>query len=791
MDLRESLRIKETSRVKLGAARYDEMLGRAQERLDEAEKSGAAPDEVEELRLVREVVLKERERFFWEHDATGAWKGERFGRDLAKVFDDAGLERNEEGDAVLKHPEAAARTHLIQVNMGELDRLNASGDHALGDRGLELTFERVQSAVQESLQQQHGDATEREILSRFDVYRTAGNDFSIILKDADPEFAETVREKLSKPIDISSERPDQDPIPLSASRVSLEEGLSLLNRLDRTDVDPKADRRDAITVLQEKLQTVNDFEKSRTRANRMAEALGGTEGKMDPQRLYDEFLKKYTGHLFLENGETGPLNFETFSTRIDALGAHEEHPHEWRKRVFNAAREDALRQFRARNTDRLGDAARFAELVASDFDQMAADAGIQTRAVSKIESESDEKKRSRFGEREKLRIEAFQERLDAVGPTEGEKRFAALRAVVEGASADTGPHGEAKRRLAESELALELAKRDRATGLYGRGIYFQTLESAVEKKTPLTAVAIDMAFLKYFDKEGGAKTGDAAILAAGRILDAVRRELQEKHGVSSEAYRVGGDEFAFTVQTEDEAITSKIPEMLERISQERVGPIPQHEGATSNYQPEALQFNVGSAPASSRRGESVGAEVEGPPSTELRRKAADSLNHQADAAVVSEKALNRFAFLLGRSLSAAHGAEAGSLQTLMTYSEKSIFGELGKAKIDAWTRDIMSARKTIADIVQTELQPFIAEELRRKGKEDVHFTKELVQRLEEDLERTFAGLRIRDLESDVAAAEAALGAEHEKVLAAKKEIAELQKSREDIVSLRGKIASNG
>ena len=787
MDLRESLRIKETERVKLGTKKFDDQLKVAEDRLRVIESGGGlAPEELESARLERDLALRERERFFWEHDTTGAWKGERFGRDLAGILDQSGIERTPEGQVVLKNPEAGKRTHLLQVNMGELDRLNASGDHALGDRGLELTFERVQSAIQEKLKTANPEVDESELLGRFQIYRTAGNDFSVILKDADEVFAETVREALSAPLDISAERSDQDPIPLSASRVTLEEGVSFLNHLDRRLADPKADRRDTITVLREKLQTVNDFEKVRTRAERMASALRPERGeKMSPEKLY-EFLKKYTGSLFLESGETEPLDFESFKMRIETLGAHEEHPHEWRKRVFNVAREEALKQFHVRNADRLGDEARIIELVADEFDEKLADrAGFSPRIVSEVESAASSN-RPDVRKAEKSEIESFNERIQALGPTAGEQKIAELRLAIDRLSSEAGTNGEKKMALAKSELALELAKRDRATGLYGRGVYFQTLESALEKKQPMTAVAIDMAFLKFFDKEGGAKTGDAAIHAAGRILDAVRREIQEKHGIAVEAFRVGGDEFSLTIQSEDPAIAALVPELLRKHSEEDVGPISAHDGAGPNYQPESLQFNVGIAPAS-RHGESH--EESGPPSAEARRRAADHLNHEADAAVESEKALNRFAFLLGRSLSAARGAEAGALSTLMTYSEKSIFGNIGRAKIDAWTRDIISARKTIAEIVQTELTPFIAEELRRKGKEDVQFSAELVQRLSEELEHTFSGLRIRDLESDLERAEEALGREHEKVVSAKQEIAELRQNRDEIAGLRQKIAA--
>ncbi|MDF1496841.1 MAG: hypothetical protein P1P90_02160, partial [Patescibacteria group bacterium] len=103
------------------------------------------PEEKERLHLELEIAQKEYEFYRWERDTTGAKKGSRFGVDLKETLENIGIARNESGELEIEQQEALDRNHLVMVNMGELDRLNSSGDHKLGewvsDKEVEFRYE--------------------------------------------------------------------------------------------------------------------------------------------------------------------------------------------------------------------------------------------------------------------------------------------------------------------------------------------------------------------------------------------------------------------------------------------------------------------------------------------------------------------------------------------------------------------------------------------------------------------------------------------------------------------------
>ncbi|MFZ2804295.1 MAG: diguanylate cyclase [Patescibacteria group bacterium] len=802
MDLRESLRIKETPKIVLGTAQYQERIQQAEQALHAAEDSGDE-EAVESRRNGLKIVNSERELFYLQHDTTGALKGERFGRDIRQLAETYGLERGPDGAASFKNEAEAARTHFLQINMGELDRLNASGDHSLGDRGLELTFQHVQAKLREALVKAHPESAKDEtaLAAMYDVYRTAGNDFSVTLKNVDRSFAESLKDVLSKPLDISAERPDQDPIPLSASRSSLEDATKLLNMLEQSPQEAGLeDETVLISLLKEKLQTVNDFEKIRTRGQRMADKIhGGAEtGKMDARRLYDEFLKKYVGNLFAENGETAPPTFEDFSKKITDLGAFEEHPITWKGKLFEVARDEAIKMFKSRNATEQANGQKILENVLADLERQASEESLPKSDRPKIGIEK--RQTQEFGEAQQRAIEAFRERSAALGQTEGHAAIESLKQQMDTSVAETGTHADEHRRLARLAYDVERSKRDYATGLYGRGEYFQTLEKNLKEGAPVTAIAVDMAFLKFFDKEGGGKTGDEAIITAGRVMDYVKRQLKEKHGISAEAYRVGGDEFSLTLGTVDPKIVQEALADISLASDEIAGPIPAFEGASANYRPETLQFNFGRHSASS--GEALRAQLKDwgveltseAGSAEELHELSDKLNEIADQGVEWEKGVNRLAFLLSRSLEAerADDGEKGEreqeLAVLRSYSEKAIFGNHGRSKLAEWKQKLMDRKMDIGGLVQAEIVPFVEEQLREKGKAILKYEDGLVSKLENNLRLSFAELRISELEKDLVSKEASLGAEHEKVVALGKELATMRKEHDEIASLRSRIA---
>ncbi len=450
----------------------------------------------------------------------------------------------------------------------------------------------------------------------------------------------------------------------------------------------------------------------------------------------------------------------------------------------------------SRSGDRQKESEVITESVISSLQDEQATAGLEQVAQPNIEKTSTKKLRE-IGEADKQSQRAFMEALQDLGETEGQMALKALKNDVQILS--ERPPTDIERRKAETKLAIEQSKRDTLTGLYGRGVYFEQLESSLKKGLPQTVLSVDMAFLKFFDKEGGAKTGDAAIEAAGRILDAAKREMSLSKGLKVEAFRVGGDEFAMIVESADPQVARDISRLLQRLSQEKVGEVPPQMGAAETYHPESLQFNVGAYSVASAQAFQTELERMGMPSfqgepgsTEMIRHLADEATHLADARIDSEKSLNRLAFLLGKSLEASQtdglaGERRKQLDALMTYSEKSIFGAEGRAKILEWTQLIQSNELTVNELVSQILPRFVTEQLKKKGKEVVSFEKTSLERLEADVQMTLLRRRLEEMEQDMVQLVQEFGVEHAKVEAQRAHVSEVEGQLSEIVSLRQNI----
>ncbi len=346
-------------------------------------------------------------------------------------------------------------------------------------------------------------------------------------------------------------------------------------------------------------------------------------------------------------------------------------------------------------------------------------------------------------------------------------------------------------------MEIERSKRDALTGLTGRGVYYQTLEKRIAEGQPVSVISIDMAFLKLFDKEGGKETGDIAIMTAGRILDFVAREAAAS-GIPVEAHRVGGDEFALSVGSADpkvlDALTRKI-----RVEQARVGKIPAFEGALQTYPPEALQFNIGIASAASPddlRATFAKKGIQTPPEadpTSERRFMADTLNQLADKEIEGEKIIRRFAFLLTRSLELQRAsdeerpAKQMALKTLMAYSEKSIFGEEGKRRMAQWIPRLLKRERTVAELIQKEILPFVTQQLEMKGKAAFEVSTDLQHGVETDIRLSLNELQIAELEEELEHLAKKLGAEHERVADLRKALVSAKAEKEEIAGLREQI----
>ncbi len=788
----EQHRIRESAKFRLGQREFDARIRDAEAHLDTA-RVIADPEDVEARELELAIAQKERELFIWRHDTTGAFKGDQFGEDICLEFESMGFKREADGSA--HFAERGERTHMLLINMGELDRLNESGDHALGDKALELTFARIQQQIRECLIAQIPELSqdEQRLESMYAVYRTGGADFSVMLKGVDAGNVEEIKGLIiAEPLDVSSEHPGEEPTYLTASNLSFAEAGDILARLHPENDDLDMDENMFVTVLKEKSLTLSDFERTRARLERVVtkirEGYGEKSGENSAETLYTKYHRGTLGPLFSATGEA--IDFSVFEESIRASGALEE-TEAWQGKVFNIARTDAIQKFHSRNAANrrlntqilesvLG---RIEDLVPNSVDIGEVPESGPARPLQETAPED---------------IEIFEQRTEFLGKTRGEQRITEFEEALEAAEIEDSSHASLKRKKAEITLEIEHAERDHLTGLAGRGIFFQKVERQFREGGPVSIMSIDMAFLKFFDKEGGKHTGDTAIRTAAHILDYVARTIQEKHGIDIEACRVGGDEFTFSIASADPTILSEIEDLV-RDARIKAGPIPAYSGSLESYTPETLQFNLGVQSAESpetfrEQLSAMGVDIpEDLSSSQTAMFFADHLSHMADGQIGPAKTISRLSFLLnrGREIAIVPDDEKAerqmTLRTLMAYSDKAIFGEAGRQKMSQWLPQLIKGETTVAELIRSEIIPFVREQSKRKGIEDIRLSEEMEITLEYEIRLGLSEQRIRELERHLQKLVKKLGHEHDTVLTARRELKIVEEERDEVIDLRHKI----
>jgi len=771
---------RESRKMRLGTAAMEERIVSLKEGLEEARVK--APERVKPLELDLDIAQKEKELFLWQHDTTGAWKGDRFGGDVRTQFEAMGGRGAEGGE----------RTHLLLINMGELDRLNESGDHALGDKALEIAFARIQECIREHLQTTRPElADDEEALERsYDVYRTAGADFSVTLKDMSAEDATAIERSIVGPLDVSEEKADEEPTYLTSTRVSFEEAEKILEHVRPVDGDPEVDASMFVLMLKEKAMTLSDFERTRVRLERVIEKMSSSGTGLSAETVYEKYHKGALGPLFAEPGKP-PLDYAEFVKAVTDLGA-QEGSDEWRRKAFEVSRTSAIERFRSRNSQQRKFNERILEFALEDIESHApegvesADMGPESGTLRLMQEVAPED------------VAAFEIKTAFLGETEGHEVLDRLEKEKDEADAVDGPDAEARRMQTLLAFEIENAKRDRLTGLAGRGVFFQRIERQLENGRPVSIMSVDMAFLKFFDKEGGQHTGDTAIQTAARILDYAARNIREKHGIGIEACRVGGDEFSFSVESADPKILKDVEDLI-RDARSKAGPIPAHEGAFQTFQPEALQFNIGIQSVDSSKAlkallgrEGIEAPADLTPVLETKWLA-DQMNHMADAKIGPMKAISRLTFLLSRGIEMQTVAEEDKpsrqllLKTLMTYSEKAIFGDAGKRRIADWLPRLGSKSVRLGELIRSEIIPFVREQFKKKGTSDLRLSEEMEEALEYEIRLSLSEQRITELEDRLEEQTEQLGHAHETVQRLKKELVEERMERDAVSGLREQV----
>lgn len=718
-----------------------------EERLDvlKANSETAAPEEAgarQELVRNQEKRIRLHEAM---HDNTGVLKGDYFGRDVATVFEAYDFPKKENGEYEL--PPDFENRHLFLVNMGELDRLNAGGDHTTGDRGLELTAHHIEGIVQKTLIENDPTLAKDpdRLAASYELYRAAGNDFAFKLENASHDLAEEIRRKLSSNLDVSQAIPGEDPIPLSASRVNLADTIRLLNDLSPEDRaifedDPKKET-SAVAASKEMLQQMNDKAKLETRMSRMVEKIKAGDEEQ-AKKFYDQFQIKSLGAIFAED-PSKPLDYETFKTKLEEHGGLDSDP-TWPATLAEISREEAKRQFESRRSSQ------------QKVDRIVSDIAAKTYLEyqpppldERLASES--KAPPAYAAPEATR---GQEALQDL-----QKKVNEAVAEAEGKSCEEDSLDPACQKWESTKLDLEIeqASRDTLTGLEQRGRLFGRLEDGLENGEPVSTVFIDMAFLKYFDKEAGRETGNAAIKTASKLLDNIAEELSTET-VKVEAYRIGGDEFAFSVRGGDETALQNVLEAL-RKKQEEAPAVPlQDTSALGSYFDQELSFNFGAHHAKSKNElktflKESGIPLEHEGESKENEELAEYMLRFSDKQLEIQKAVNRMTLLLGERAKVGSKDE-GKYAQLLKYSQKAIFGEEGTEKLEAWHAELLSAgsseeKLNIERKIDEEMLSYTLDKIREKNAKNEKYQASIDKAIEDRVRDLYLEQKIASLESEI------------------------------------------
>lgn len=729
-----------------------------------------------------EIAEKRVEVFDARHDNTGALKGEYLGQELRTRFEEAGPQLNE--DHHFERDPQSENLQLLFVSLGELDRINAEGDHHSGDLALTALQERIETTIQEELKDMGA-----KMLEAYEIFRSGGSKFSIKLEGVSAAVTEKIRRRLDTSLDVSSILPGSEPAPLAASRIGESELIDVFEELPEDEKiafanDPHYTKVMIGTAF-EMLNQLNDKRETESRLDRLVEKIRSGDEEA-AKKFYDGFQARALTPMFSETPDT-LMPYDEIKKKLTELGALGDGA--WADKKAEIALKEARRQFESRRLAQRESERKASEIAAKNFINF--QGGISENSARYVKQ-----KESKFtmpkpttGKQEITRLQDMSEQLEAKLKD---------KKCPEGGSLDPSCQD-----MEDVNLDLEKARaeRDSMTGLLQRGPLFRSLETALQNNESASTVYIDMAFLKYFDKEGGRDTGNVAIEKAGEILDEVAVKFKAA-GKQIEAYRIGGDEFALTVSGEDEAFLKEVlQDLADR--QQAAGEVPlQGKAPVGVYADQALEFNYGVFHAKDKDSlksflKENGLELEHEGTDKENNELADYMLRFADKQLEIQKAVNRFNLLIQEYVSSEDPA-AGKFAQLEKYSMKSIFGVDGAKKIEAWGNRLKEAapaeRVTVMTEMDAEIIAFVIEEVKKKNESDERYEGSLDQIIETHVRDKFLEQKIESLEAEIhkLGAELAEAQRENETLSAenedlRKRIALLREEKEQIGTLREKI----
>lgn len=721
----------------------------AKARYETASTSNLDDTSVEVARYEVDIAKMSLELFKAEHDQSGAWKGNRFGGDVAKMFENDFIQ---EDHGMLVPTEELKQTHLLTVSMNELDRLNKEGGHALGDEGMRMAYEVIAEKVEATLHDLHPELKTEDLAANYDIYRTGGNEFSVVIRKITSPFSMQELAASFGSVDaISKEYEGIEAPSLAANHASMAKVYEVLNNLrhdegienfktwsnkEKTDL--------AVGVVKEVLQSENDVRKTLMRLDRL-EGLMKAGDEEKARAFYDNYLKKALGSLFSAE-EDVLADFDEAKAMLKEMGAFDESwTIEWEKQKSQIAIDEGCKILRNE-----GEVARSGE------------ANLQAATVQRVRQRYEESI-PKYGPKQKNET-AFIEPLATEGLQILNKKLQAAKAAKEASEQDENVLLAKKASLADLEYRLEAAKRDTMTGLEGRGVLFADMEDAINRNESISTLFIDMAFLKYFDKVGGSAVGDMAIKKSAEILESLTHDLEsltsdpemkEKFSKAKvKAYRYAGDEFVLLVEGADSSVAEKLRHIISDKAED-AGTVPNAITSSSAYTPERISFNVGTSHAESTNALEtkvleLGLPLHGEPGTKDRfNHLAEYAIRFADKEIEITKALDRYQLLI--RLIIQRGPEDAHVQQMLAYSQKAIFGKAGEAMVLEWAKVLENAQPSeitaINKAAQLELLEFTLKmkdkELEQKNERD----RAVERRIENHIRSQYLEQRIEQLQA--------------------------------------------
>lgn len=596
------------------------------------------------------IAEKTMRLFRFEHDAAGAFKFKKFGRETAALLSE-GISR-----------ESVADRRMLFVNMGELDRFNKEGGgHEAGDAALRETVKAVEAAA-------------RAAGSACQVFRYSGNEYLVSFEDISEAKLSDVQ------LAIEAARPSvpgvREGAPLTAVRVDMQEAFDIVEaeRRELGDAFEEGNPpREFIGAIRRLADWALENKKFVARAERVASKLG------DPD--VDAFFANYMAKMF---ADTELHDVDAFRFLYASAG-----PEGFRAAVERMAFEAAKKRL-------VGERA-FANIV-------------EDIVATRVEARRAEMREPNAIEPGDLSVSSPGVPLARLpARTLGHAAIDRAEAAYAAAAAEGSGRGA---ELAKLDLEIERARRDGGTGLLERGVYYESLESRLlAGEGDVSVVFVDMGFLKYFDQKGGRDVGDAALKVAA---DAMQRALErsgakgEVYRYGGDEFTLLVDGGAEAAKSVIRAV-AKIRHEAGRIPS---GAFSKTEYAPTKlvfnygYADRALVDGVWDDMI---RAGAVSAETLANPGETANRKA-ELMTAAADAMLEGAKSVNRFMLLVNelRDASYEDPVRRAQVDSLVDYSKKSIFSERGGvALLRQWAA---SGESPIS--LLPEIERFVAEEIR-------------------------------------------------------------------------------